>query len=140
VARGTFAKNANKKQVHFAGHVGQFGRFVANSEVNGNPWTSTAEIRVLWRPVAVPALAAIPRSQMSVVFVDREELTGEDRRAENAIDGDRNTFWYTEWYATSPEHPHKLDIAPAGTCEVWALRYLPRQDRWLYGTMLRYSI
>ncbi len=92
VVSGSFAKNANKKQVLFAGRVGQYVRFVAKSEVNGEPWTSTAEIRVLGTPVAVPALLEIPQSQMSIVFVDSEELTDEDRRAENAIDGDPNTF------------------------------------------------
>jgi hypothetical protein len=85
VVSGSFAKNANKQQVLFAGRVGQYVRFVAKSEVNGNPSTSTAEIRVLGTLVTVPALVEIPQSQMSVVFVDSEELTDEDRRAENAI-------------------------------------------------------
>src|SRR4030095_6325551 len=92
VVSGSFAKNANKEQVLFAGRMGQYVRFVVKSEVNGKPWTSTAEIRVLGTPVAVPALVEIPQSQMSVVFVDSEELTREDRRAENTIDGDPNTF------------------------------------------------
>ena len=121
VANGTFAKNANKKKVLFAGRAGQFVRFVAKSEVNGKPWTSAAEIRVLGTPVAVPALVEVPQSQMSVVFVDSEELTGEDGSADNAIDGDPNTFWHTEWYTSSPEHPHKLDIALGGTYEVWGI-------------------
>ena len=64
VVSGSFAKNANKKQVLFAGRVGQYVRFVAKSEVNGKPWTSTAEIRVLGTPVAVPALVEIPQSQI----------------------------------------------------------------------------
>jgi hypothetical protein len=140
IASGTFGKNANKKQVLFAGRAGQFVRFVAKSEVNGKPWTSAAEIRVLGTPVAVPALVEIPQSQMSVVFVDSEELTGEDGSAENAIDGDPNTFWHTEWYAASPEHPHKLDIALGGTYEVWGLSYLPRQDGCPNGAVLRYTI
>jgi F5/8 type C domain/Bacterial TSP3 repeat len=140
VFSGTFGKNANKKRVLFAGRAGQFVRFVAKSEVNGNPWTNAAEIRVLGTPVAVPALIKVPQSQMSIVFVDSEQLSGGDWRAENAIDGDTNTFWHTEWNPTSPEHPHKLDIALGGTYEVWKLRYLPRQDGDLTGTVSRYSI
>jgi F5/8 type C domain len=42
--------------------------------------------------------------------------------------------------ATSPKHPHTLDIALGGTYEVWALSYLPRQDGSLNGTVLRYTI
>ena len=129
VVNGTFAKNTEKKRVLFAGRAGAFVRFVAKSEINGTPWTSAAEIRVLGEPVAVPsALEEIPQSQMSVVFADSEEVTGEDGSAANAIDGDPSTFWHTEWYTTSPQHPHTLDIALGGTYEVWALRYLPRQD------------
>jgi hypothetical protein len=58
VVSGSFAKNANKEQVLFAGRMGQYVRFVVKSEVNGKPWTSTAEIRVLGTPVAVPAGSA----------------------------------------------------------------------------------
>jgi hypothetical protein len=140
VVSGTFSKNANKKKVLFAGHAGQFVRFVAKSEVNGKPWTSAAEIRVLGTPVATPALVEVPQAQMSVVFVDSEELTGEDGRADNAIDGDPTTFWHTEWSASSPEHPHKLDMALGGTYEVWGLSYLPRQDGSPNGTVLQYTI
>jgi hypothetical protein len=140
VGSGTFAKNANKKQVLFAGHAGQFVRFVAQSEINGNPWTSAAEMRVLGTPVTVPALVEIPQPQMRVVFVDSEELVGDDGSADNAIDGNPDTIWHTEWYTTSPEHPHKLDIALGGTYEVWALSYLPRQDGQVNGTVLRYAI
>jgi hypothetical protein len=140
VKSGTLAKNASKKKVLFAGRAGQFVRFVANSEVNGKPLTSAAEIRLLGTPETVPNLVAVPQSQLRVAFVDSEEVVGEDGRAVNAIDGDANTFWHTEWYATDPVHPHKLDIALGGTYEVWALRYLPRQDDTLNGTVLRYSI
>jgi hypothetical protein len=140
VANGTFAKNANKKKVLFTGRAGQFVRFVAKSEVNSNPWTSAAEIRALGTPETVRALVEIPQSQMSVVSVDSEEVVGEDGRADNAIDGDPNTFWHTEWYTTEPEYPHTLDIALGGTYEVWALRYLPRQDGNVNGTVLRYAI
>jgi hypothetical protein len=140
VASGTFGKNAKKKQVIFAGRTGRYVRLVAQSEINGNPWTSAAEIRVLGTPATVPALVEIPQSQMSVVFVDSEELLGENGSADNAIDGDPSTIWHTEWSASSPTHPHKLDIAMGGTYEVWGLSYLPRQDGSLNGTVLRYAI
>ena len=47
VATGTFANNAAEKEVLFTPKVGQFIRLRALSEVNGNPWTTMAEITVL---------------------------------------------------------------------------------------------
>jgi len=47
VATGTFANNAAEKEVLFAPVTGQFVRLVALSEVNGNPWTSMAELNIL---------------------------------------------------------------------------------------------
>jgi len=47
VATGTFAGDTTEKEVTFAGKSGRYVRFVAMSEVNGNPWSSAAEINVL---------------------------------------------------------------------------------------------
>jgi hypothetical protein len=47
VASGTFANNSSEKEVTFTAKTGQYVRLVALSEVNGNPWTSAAEINVL---------------------------------------------------------------------------------------------
>jgi hypothetical protein len=47
VRTGTFSRDVVEKEVTFTGKVGSFVRFVAHSEVNGKPWTSVAEIKVL---------------------------------------------------------------------------------------------
>jgi len=47
VAAGTFANNTTEKEVLFSTTTGQFIRLKSLSEVNGNPWTSVAEITVL---------------------------------------------------------------------------------------------
>jgi hypothetical protein len=47
VASGTFANSSSEKEVTFAAKTGQYVRLVALSEVNGNAWTSAAEINVL---------------------------------------------------------------------------------------------
>ena len=47
VATGTFANTAAEKQVSCTTSTGQFVRLVALSEVNGNPYTSMAEINVV---------------------------------------------------------------------------------------------
>jgi F5/8 type C domain/Divergent InlB B-repeat domain len=47
VAGGTFANDATNKQVSFAPTTGQYVRLRALSEVNGNPWTTMAELQLL---------------------------------------------------------------------------------------------
>ena len=47
VASGTFANTKAEKEVLFAAKTGRYVRLRALSEVNGNPWTSAAEINVL---------------------------------------------------------------------------------------------
>jgi O-glycosyl hydrolase len=47
VATGTFANSSSEKEVTFTAKTGQYVRLVALSEVNGNAWTSAAEINVL---------------------------------------------------------------------------------------------
>ena len=47
VAAGTFANDATNKQVSFTPTTGQYVRLRALSEVNGNPWTSMAELQLL---------------------------------------------------------------------------------------------
>jgi hypothetical protein len=44
---GTFSRDIAEQEVTFPGKEGSFVRFVAHSEVNGKPWTSVAEIKVL---------------------------------------------------------------------------------------------
>jgi hypothetical protein len=47
VATGTFASDTTEKEVTCTGKIGRYVCFVALSEVNGNPWTSVAEINIL---------------------------------------------------------------------------------------------
>jgi hypothetical protein len=47
VTTGSFSRDMTEQQVTFPEKAGGFVRFVAHSEVNGNPWTSVAEINVL---------------------------------------------------------------------------------------------
>jgi len=47
VAAGTFAKTGTEKEVLFPSKTGRFVRLRALSEINGNPWTSVAELNVL---------------------------------------------------------------------------------------------
>jgi hypothetical protein len=47
VAAGSFANDATNKQVSFTSITGRYVRLRALSEVNGNPWTSMAELQLL---------------------------------------------------------------------------------------------
>jgi hypothetical protein len=49
VASGTFAKSQTEKEVIFNLVTGRYIRLRALTEVNGRPWTSAAEIKVLGR-------------------------------------------------------------------------------------------
>ncbi|MCK5267074.1 MAG: discoidin domain-containing protein, partial [Spirochaetes bacterium] len=46
VATGSFANDESEKHVLFSSKTGRFIRMVALDEVNGNPWTSMAEINI----------------------------------------------------------------------------------------------
>lgn len=46
----------------------------------------------------------------------------------NAIDGNSNTIWHTQWGAGSPTHPHQITVSLVEPVMVCGFRYLPRQD------------
>ena len=47
VARGTFNSDRNEKRVMFTSKVARYVRFVAVSEINGQPWASVAELDLI---------------------------------------------------------------------------------------------
>ena len=98
----------------------QYVRLQADSEINGNAWTSMAEFNLLDTSGAV-----IPRTDWSVV-ADSAELTGEYAPAASAIDGDPSTFWHTQWQAASPRPPHTYTVNLGSARSVGGFKYLPR--------------
>ena len=87
----------------------RYVRFVAESEVNGKPWTSVAELNVLDANGN-----ALDRSGWNLT-ADSVEVNSEDGAARNAIDGDPASIWHTDWSsvagdANDPGHPHELII------------------------------
>lgn len=95
---------------------------VAESEVNGNPWSSMAEID-LYDELG----ETIDRSQW-LVSTDSEELGSESGAAVNAIDNNTSTIWHSEWSQVAPVHPHAF-IVDMGTFHyVKSLAYTPRVD------------
>ena len=139
-ASGTFADSATEKTVLFDSRaVGQFIRLVALSEVKGKAFTSAAEINVTGSILKLPTPTLIPRDNWSLVYVDSEEIVGEDGRAVNAFDGNPDTIWHTEWKNKRPMHPHEIVIDLGATYALESFSYLPRQDGNANGRIKNYA-
>lgn len=53
-----------------------------------------------------PLPDVIDQSAVKVHDVDSEETVGEDGRAVNAVDGNSDTIWHTDWYSIDAPFPH----------------------------------
>ncbi len=94
------------------------------------------------KPTAAPVLAvpaAPAKVALKFVKADSEETAGEDGKGANAVDGDPNTIWHTQWQDASPECPHEiiLELVPPATIK--GFTYLPRQDDVDNGTIKDYE-
>lgn len=89
---------------------------------------------------ATPTPAAAPaKVALKVVKADSEETSGEDGKAANAVDGDPNTFWHTQWQDASPPCPHEIIIELTPPSTIKGFTYLPRQDEGENGTIKDYE-
>jgi F5/8 type C domain/Fibronectin type III domain len=108
-------------------------------DTEGNESAFSNEVSMM--PSAPPSAASgmIPPAQLTIAFVDSEELVGAEGEATHAIDGEVETVWQTEWSEHAPPHPHTIVISLGGTYLVDGFRYLPRQDGSLHGTIRDYQ-
>jgi F5/8 type C domain len=96
-------------------------------------------------PVPAPALtvpapvAATNKIVLTVVKVDSEETASENGSGTNAVDGNPNTFWHTQWTDTSPEPPHEIIIELTPPSKIKGFTYLPRQDNTENGSIKDYE-
>jgi len=77
--------------------------------------------------------------KLTVVRVDSEEIDGENGRGTNAVDGNPDTFWHTQWQDASPECPHEIVIKLENPTSIKGFTYLPRQDEEENGTIKDYE-
>lgn len=117
---------------------GLFTATLTVTDALGRPDPRPAErlVRVLGAGVD----PTIPRNNWLVVYVDSEETNSEDGRGLNAIDGDPNTIWHTEYSLAQPEPPHEIQIDLGSAYEMTGFRYLPRQDASVNGTIRDYLL
>lgn len=82
-----------------------------------------------------PKVAAVADLTLKVVSVDSQETNGEDGYGENAVDGNPNTYWHTQWQGASPGLPHEIVIELFPPVFIKGFAYLPRQDESDHGTI-----
>jgi len=78
-----------------------------------------------------------PASETKLKFVktDSEETDGQNGRGTDAVDGDPNTYWHTQWQSQSPALPHEIVLELIPPASIQAFSYLPRQDESDHGTI-----
>ena len=118
-----------KKILLFATAVSAFAIVSATAEENATNQISTT----------ASATVATNKITLKVVKVDSEEKSGEDARGANAVDGDTNTFWHTQWQDANPECPHEIIIKLSEPATIKGFTYLPRQDDSENGTIKDYE-
>ncbi len=136
VKKGTFAEGSEKKTVNFDAKKGRFIKLRALSEINGEAWTSAAEIGVVAATQQAPATDKI---QLKFVRADSQETASEDGKGANAVDGDPNTFWHTQWTDDNPPCPHEIVIEMIPPSTIKGFTYLARQDGQSNGSIKDYE-
>jgi alpha-glucosidase len=86
-------------------------------------------------PAAPMAAKAPTKVMLHFVRADSEETAGEDAKGANAVDGNPNTFWHTQWQDENPPCPHEIVIEVMPTATIKGFTYLPRQDEEVNGTI-----
>jgi len=109
VASGTFVKDKTEKQVSFDHTLGRYVCLVALSEVNGNPWTTMAELNVL---------AVQPDSDIN----DDGKVNLEDFAV-------IATWWSDDGNCTLPDWCGGADFDMSGTIDFFDLAYFV--ENWL---------
>ncbi|MEX2493354.1 MAG: discoidin domain-containing protein [Nitrospirales bacterium] len=88
--------------------------------------------------VKVGSNTVLPRADWGIKYVNSEEVILANNAATNALDGNFNTLWHTQW--KNVEGPHEIQIDLGAAFEIDALRYLPRPSGSSNGRIKNYHI
>ena len=82
-----------------------------------------------------------PAAKLTLKFikVDSEETAAEDGKGANAVDGDPNTIWHTQYQDSAAPCPHEIVIELIPPTTIKGFTYLPRQDDSVNGTIKDYE-
>jgi len=121
VLAGTFSPGDSAQVFHFPVRTARYFCLESLSSLAGDPFASASELYLL-----DPSGVRLDRAGWTVPWVESEELVAEDGRAENAIDGDRESIWHTGWGSGQPPHPHSLVVDLGEETGVAGFVYLSR--------------
>ncbi len=102
-------------------------------------WTTLVVASAVAGFLSAPA-RAVENLTLKVVKVDSEETAGEDGKGANAVDGNPETIWHTQWQDANPACPHEIVIQFEPACKIKGLTYLPRQGETDNGMIKDYEI
>ncbi|MBI9017152.1 MAG: discoidin domain-containing protein [Phycisphaerae bacterium] len=85
-------------------------------------------VRVNDKPKPIDEKFLVPRDNWEIISVSSEETQAEQNSADNAFDGNPNSFWHTKWQGTADKYPHELVIDLGDEYNLQGLTYLPRQQ------------
>ncbi|HEV7924590.1 MAG TPA: beta-galactosidase [Verrucomicrobiae bacterium] len=123
VKEGSLADDRDAQDIVFPTKTARYLCLQALSSQNGDEYTTLAELDAL-----DAAGHTLSHQAWKILYVDSEENLAEGDQAENAIDGDPDSFWHTLWSAPHTSHPHTLVIDLGAEHQLSGVRLLPRQD------------
>ena len=83
----------------------------------------------------------ISKENWTVQYVSSEETSAEDGKAANAIDGNKNTIWHSQWSnGNVATYPHELQIDMGESHEITGFVCVPRNDLEASGVVRDYQL
>jgi galactose oxidase len=75
-------------------------------------------------PAAVKVASPLPRNGWTVSADSQEAVS--NNQASKMLDGDPNTYWHTQFVATTPPLPHEFTLDMKATARIGGITLLPR--------------
>ncbi len=102
--------------------------------LNGS-WSGCSTAAISRCDVPSPPVTPATKVKLQFVKVDSEETESQNGYGKNAVDGNPNTYWHTQWQGNSPGLPHEIIIELLPSAVIKGFAYLPRQDESDHGTI-----